>query len=129
MTALGSKPDDISINRLMGCARVVKESKGKTTIAYELKLSSTLLDFFKLRARNHKILYQHHTVNLVEQMLRDVLAKAATHFVLKGEMVEETGRYERLNLLQVYPIRGFIWDMFFWGVGEGVTMAPQGGTT
>ena len=69
-SALGQRPDDISINRLMGCARVVEESAGKTTIAYELKLSSTLLDFFKLRARNHKILYQHHTVNLVESMLR-----------------------------------------------------------
>jgi hypothetical protein len=53
-------------------------------VCYEEKLALQLLDLFKLRAWLHKFVYQHHTVNVIEEMICDALRLADPYFHLLG---------------------------------------------
>lgn len=49
-----------------------------------MKVAGDLFEVYKLRARLHKSLYQHHTANVAELMITDVLKLANQNFRFRG---------------------------------------------
>lgn len=76
--AIGAQPIVCDVERIIKSCRAL-EVDSQMQICYEQKMALQLMDLFKLRAWLHKFVYQHHTVNVIEEMICDVLTAANDH--------------------------------------------------
>eukprot|EP00051_Salpingoeca_urceolata_P013730 m.173762 g.173762 ORF g.173762 m.173762 type:complete len:664 (-) comp17877_c0_seq4:14-2005(-) len=79
LCAVGRTPLDCDVQRILRHAKVF-EVDGEMQICFEEKIALSIFDAFKLRAWLHKYLYQHRTVNVIEDMICDVLESANDQF-------------------------------------------------
>lgn len=75
---MGAPPIVCDVDRIIRSSRICF-ADGQTQICYEQKMALQLMDLFKLRAWLHKFVYQHHTVNVIEEMICDTLRAADEH--------------------------------------------------
>ena len=93
LAALGTEPVACDIKRLIRGCRVCSVD-GVAQVCYQEKMALGIFDIFKLRAWLHKYVYQHHTVNLLEDMLCEVFTAANDHWLLEDS---DTGARVRLS--------------------------------
>jgi len=60
------------------------QAQAQAQICFQLKVATDLVEIYTLRAKLHKKLYQHHTANVAELMITDVLKLANDHFSFRG---------------------------------------------
>eukprot|EP00045_Choanoeca_perplexa_P007770 m.71392 g.71392 ORF g.71392 m.71392 type:complete len:602 (-) comp14212_c0_seq2:58-1863(-) len=82
-SAMGAPPIVCDVNRIIASTKVCQVGSS-LQVCYEEKLALQLLDLFKLRAWLHKFVYQHHTVNVIEEMICDALRLADPYFYMLG---------------------------------------------
>ncbi|EDQ92384.1 uncharacterized protein MONBRDRAFT_4902 [Monosiga brevicollis MX1] len=81
--AMGAPPIQCDIQRIIRSSRIINVDN-QNQICYEEKMALQLIDLFKLRAWLHKFVYQHHTVNCIEEMICDALRSADEPFMSLG---------------------------------------------
>ena len=69
----------LSVHRIITSSRVLGDQ-----ICFEEKTALDIVEVHSLRARLHQSVYQHHTANVAELMITDVLDMAADHFQFRG---------------------------------------------
>ena len=79
LCCFGKATSDVRPNRLFNSARVFPgDGDSDSTIAFQKKMVVTLRDFFSLRSRLHRHVYQHKVVKAVGHMIGDVLGLAGS---------------------------------------------------
>ncbi|EGD73143.1 SAM domain-containing protein [Salpingoeca rosetta] len=89
VSALGDPPIGCDVRRLIKSSRVCTVNN-HPAICFEEKMALGILELFRLRAWLHKYVYQHHTGNLVEEMISDALTAANDSFSSLGGVGGQT---------------------------------------
>jgi len=88
MACLGSK-NIFEVSRLIDSTRVISVKDVKTNrrlsqVCFQMKVAGDIVDIYSIRAKLHRTLYQHHTANVAEMMISDVLKLANEALRFRG---------------------------------------------
>ena len=75
-SAFGESSPLIQVTRLIESSAAMVSAEGEATVCFEEKMAMDLLGLFRTRMQLHAHLYQHHTCNVVEEMITDAFAAA-----------------------------------------------------
>ena len=117
MSCFGKLPD-LHVDRILNCARVVS-CDGQEQVCFQQKVALTLIDFFNLRAKLHKFVYQHRVVLVIDSMMQDALMEAEGGFripVMQDDgTVKQYSLSECVNTIEAYSHTGdWIFNAMQW---------------
>ena len=79
LAAFGSKPAAFDVNRVLASARALPNDLGRREVCFQMKVAYDIIEVYQQRAKLHRTLYQHHTGNVAEEMICDILVAADAH--------------------------------------------------
>lgn len=97
LCCFGKPTVDVRVHRLFHSARLVRGPRdGQWQMAFEEKLALSLREFFTLRAKLHKNVYQHQVTKAIGHMIGDAMHLALPHFRIAGHTLDACVRSEEL---------------------------------
>ena len=127
MACFGSpKPPGFDIYRIIKSSRVLHRGHDplQPEVCYQMKNALEICETYTLRARLHRMVYQHRIGNVAEAMITDALIAADEHFRLRATL-EEGGAGMRLSQA-AHSARSFarlndsILDAIDWSTAAGL---------
>lgn len=68
-----------NVDRIISASRLVRCEDGTLSLSFDEKVAFELVEVYALRSRLHRQVYQHRSVLVVEELLKDVLRRTKLH--------------------------------------------------